>query len=710
MMKLNKWLPVLLMVLTLIAYQLLYAFKFFPITEGWFSLYAQLIREGNIPYRDFSLLMPPLYPLQIAFIQAIFGEDLWVLRVIGIGVVCGIGFSLWLILSQFFNSWISAFSSLIAVIYYQTGNAFIGYDFTQVLTFNILLGSAFILKEFDFIKAGRKSVLFFSPAFFAGFFLVSAALTKQSNGSLFCAVIFLGYLAAMCLLAPWPVLIMSIFRFGVGCFSIVLPVFLWLYLNSALTEFFNQIFFEALGAKGGGQKIFTGWMHGFFLSEHYFPRALQIGGELVKLLVLIGLPTVIGAALICRLSKSAEIKGTELLFVGRIYELIQKNTFTASVICVFMVVIAIYELSPYKPPTSQNAHEVTLSYLALLSGISIWVSTCILLIIGGAQLISKLINKDIFDILNFWIRNSQIVIGLIGLSLLGLLITLVSIRPNYIIVALLNSGSHIGSGIIFISTNLYVFGSLILGLIFIKYQSFGAGKRWLLMIIGVGLVLGNGTSAGLSEISAFFGLSLVLSSLLTFSAPLLFPAIIPLVLSTQLSYFLIERKLENPYSWWSVKSRDVRVIQCATTSNVLQNLCIEQDKFNSIKHLVDSIQQVSKSSDVLYVFPHAPIFNILSGRLPYGNSVVSWFDFTSQNKAQKIANEISSNPPKLILIARLPKEVFEGHEKLFNNGEPSKQRNIVKAIDQLVNSNKAVMIDSAFIDGLQFELYEIRMN
>ena len=135
----NLWAAGLFLCIALISYQLFYVLQYFPITEGWFSAYAWLIREGNIPYRDFSLLMPPLYPLEIAFIQSIFGDQLWILRLFGVAIVCGIGLALWGILIRFFNIWIAAFSVAIATIYYQSGNAFIGYDFTQVLTLNLLL-------------------------------------------------------------------------------------------------------------------------------------------------------------------------------------------------------------------------------------------------------------------------------------------------------------------------------------------------------------------------------------------------------------------------------------------------------------------------------------------------------------------------------------------------------------------------------------------
>ena len=57
-------LPYFACLVPLAIYQILYVNAFYPITEGWFSEYAHLIRTGAVPYRDFSLLLTPLYPVK----------------------------------------------------------------------------------------------------------------------------------------------------------------------------------------------------------------------------------------------------------------------------------------------------------------------------------------------------------------------------------------------------------------------------------------------------------------------------------------------------------------------------------------------------------------------------------------------------------------------------------------------------------------------
>ena len=51
-----------------------------PYAEGWSTYYAQCINSGNLPYKDFDYLFPPLYIYLIAFITKLFGYKLIVLR------------------------------------------------------------------------------------------------------------------------------------------------------------------------------------------------------------------------------------------------------------------------------------------------------------------------------------------------------------------------------------------------------------------------------------------------------------------------------------------------------------------------------------------------------------------------------------------------------------------------------------------------------
>lgn len=700
----NFWAAGLSLCIALIAYQFFYVLQYFPITEGWFSAYAWLIREGNIPYRDFSLLMPPLYPLEIAFIQSIFGDQLWVLRFFGIVIVCGIGLSLWGILARFFNNWIAAFSAVIATIYYQSGNAFIGYDFTQVLTLNLLLFVLFALKELDSLNGHNSKATLFTPAFFAGLFLTSAILTKQSNAGLFGLVVFIGLSFIIYTLASARTLFNSLVRFCLGAAVLLIPLLIWLVINHSLSAFLHQIIIDAMQSKGGGSKIFLGWVNGFFMDGSYFPRLILVGRESVSLFTWTCIPLVGIFTLQTYLSKYHPSKLNQAICSNFKINFSSLDRTCLVALGVLFLAITAYCASPIRSPSSQNAHEYTLSFIYYLIVLVIWMIGCTAVYFGINFFIAKR-NQDRVNIID-WLCESQKAVGMTGFFLLFGMFLYIAIRPELSMPLWRGYGDHIGGGIIFFSTNLYIAGAMILATTFLYKPSLFKAKLWILFLAGIGLIMGNGTSAGLSEISAFYGLAIVLATLLTLSSPYLIPAVVPLVLSMLFTFSVLERKLEAPYSWWSVKSQDIRQIVCAKTKGLLSNICVEPHKYEAIESLVSSIKTASSYGDELYVFPHMPIFNLMSGRLPYKNLVVSWFDFTSQERAKNIAIDLLKDPPQMMLIARIPIEVFEGHERLFNHSMPSEQRNIVASIDELVKSRKIKLIESEYVDGLQLDLYQ----
>ena len=64
-------------------YNYLYSFSYLPMTEGWFTVYAKLMNNGLVPYRDFYLYLTPLYPLLIANFILLFGDSFFALRLLG---------------------------------------------------------------------------------------------------------------------------------------------------------------------------------------------------------------------------------------------------------------------------------------------------------------------------------------------------------------------------------------------------------------------------------------------------------------------------------------------------------------------------------------------------------------------------------------------------------------------------------------------------
>ena len=167
-------------------YNYLYSFSYLPMTEGWFTVYAKLMNNGLVPYRDFYLYLTPLYPLLIANFILLFGDSFFALRLLGFLITLIITTLLFLILLKRFKPASAMFSTVVSMFYYQSGVAHISYDFTQILT-AFTLASALMLillsniKERDFESHKARIITYLV---LSGMFSSLAFFIKQSNGSM----------------------------------------------------------------------------------------------------------------------------------------------------------------------------------------------------------------------------------------------------------------------------------------------------------------------------------------------------------------------------------------------------------------------------------------------------------------------------------------------------------------------------------------------
>jgi hypothetical protein len=211
----------------------------------------------------------------------------------------------------------------------------------------------------------------------------------------------------------------------------------------------------------------------------------------------------------------------------------------------------------------------------------------------------------------------------------------------------------------------------------------------------------NGTSSQtLSEISTFVGLSIIVAAFLTLGTTTSAALLPTIVLSVGLSAFYIATKFETPYAWWQIKTASVMQTICEPTSDVMNGLCFDPGERTKINSIVDEIQKRTNPNDPIYVFPHMPIFNLISGRPPFANAVESWYDFMSDRQANKVADQLTLDPPKIIVFAKLSDNVANAHEKYFRSNKVLGQRRIISAINQLLEQNiiRAVLTTSALND------------
>ena len=113
--------------------------SYLPISEGWFNTYSQYVLNGKIVYKDFNFYLTPLYLHLFALFSYFFGDDIYTLRTIGFFINFGICIFIYLNFKNYFDTEKSLLATLCSFFYYQSGVAFISYDFTQVFTLFALI-------------------------------------------------------------------------------------------------------------------------------------------------------------------------------------------------------------------------------------------------------------------------------------------------------------------------------------------------------------------------------------------------------------------------------------------------------------------------------------------------------------------------------------------------------------------------------------------
>ena len=58
--KKRKYLLLLLSIVIIVVYSAIYWNRVIPFTDGWGIYYAELMKTGKYPYRDFYVYLPPL--------------------------------------------------------------------------------------------------------------------------------------------------------------------------------------------------------------------------------------------------------------------------------------------------------------------------------------------------------------------------------------------------------------------------------------------------------------------------------------------------------------------------------------------------------------------------------------------------------------------------------------------------------------------------
>lgn len=589
-----------------ITYNLMFFNRYLPITEGWFSVYARLINEGKIPYRDFYLFLPPAYPVFLSVFTSLFGYSFIALRIAGIALMGIFSVSLFEILRRCFANWVAAFSAIAVTIYYQSGVAHITYDFIQVVSTCILL-STYCLMRFSGSSSDRNSriIRILIWPFLAGVFCAAAGMTKQSNGgvaTVFCA---LGAVVAGFHHSGRRA-ILGLLSYSAGVVAVLFTVGVWLKSVGAWDAFIRQAVLGAISAKGSLSPILFAFIGNFF-----------------------------GPILWSQVSFIVPYLGLSILW-------------------------AVFLSRHFRP---------------------------------------------------LWARDSELTDRFMPFALLALFLTAVvlpRVWPGLGAVVLKNGFSQVVNYLIPFG----VLGPLVIGLIVTTSNLITRTRPNVLLvpiIAAIGLIWGNGTSAGLSEAGVFLGFALTLCAFLSHANWFTPVAIAAAAIMWLQTLVWTDAKYSRPYAWWGITESSIRDQLVQAPEPLQKGMWIGPETARVYREVSAIILRESVPGDRIFVFPHTPAFYLLCNRALMGRAVVEWFDFLPDNLAIEEANILAQHPPRLVVWLDMPEFVWSAHERLFRGGHPCGQRAIRQTFIDLIATGKLREIGQVPVsDGVTFRFARLQ--
>lgn len=239
--------------------------------EGYFPYFGREILAGKVPYRDFYLYVPPLLPLESAWIDRWAPHPLITLRIVGLVERCALALALYFWLRQLFRPTLSAASALLATVVASTGDTEVLFLYNHQAILWLVVAGGLASLDYDLPKPRAW------PLVASGASTALALLCKQTVGLLGATAVALAAIAAWRALAGRPAAVRGALLWAGGLGLTAAPVGVWLAAHDALQPFWQDVFLDGPANKGSaGQLLARLFATPFQIPAFRAPAALAI--------------------------------------------------------------------------------------------------------------------------------------------------------------------------------------------------------------------------------------------------------------------------------------------------------------------------------------------------------------------------------------------------------------------------------------------------
>ena len=638
------WLCGLLMCMGVLAFHAFYFNSVLPVSEGWGIYYVELLKRGQIPYRDFYYYLPPLNLLiDWLFWSLSFGNMLvfrgWYLlqRIFMVAL-------LYKLLTKWFPpryAWLACLTGAClgaASEYDLVGD----YNQTQslliiVLSYVIVL---FLEKDADSHKKGFAK---YKYIFVAGVLLSIMLLLKQSLGLAAAIVCFL-FLVAYCV-------VFHDKKFGWYCLStaigVVIPLaicLVFLLANQAFFPFLEQ-FFGAAGAKGGIATIIFAGISNTLINWSY------IGIYFSLLMCVVSLRSVLKnktpEAILTMLASCFVLVASVISLLGgainRIKEFVlTSTTLTVAIVGILAVVLICLFLNKRRslPVISKMNYLLPTSALFALAFFAVFFD------VKGA-FSSLYYNTTLFNDLTTLINYMACYTMLVGLV--------------YCFISYGLSGN--------LPCPKPVIALFVCGFMDFYTCSMASGgypiPRMMFTIVPVFLVCAFSFELPRFKWNSAKNLCICVLCVIACGVCMM-------------------QKYIGAYSWWGSNTMyELNERMESVEVEELRGFRLSAQKKLEYEEITRLIKENDDEDSTVWGFPYVKIFNILTDHYNTEDPVpVLFYDVCSDEAAIEESQWLEDNNPDFVIWCDIP-DCLGTHERIFRNGEPLGQRKIVEWFNEV---------------------------
>ena len=237
-----------------------------------------------------------------------------------------------------------------------------------------------------------------------------------------------------------------------------------------------------------------------------------------------------------------------------------------------------------------------------------------------------------------------------------------------------------------------------------REQTINGGQLVSIVAIATSVMWACGMSGGISEIGAFFALGTSLSLTLRITRNHWISVVIVSLISLAVLSTSWHQKTELPYSWWGYTTPSAGAATGRFSEGLMTGLQSSPEIIEGYQEIQDILRQTRSCPGEIVAYPHLPVVLIDASVLPVGRLGQYWYDFSSASEIQQEIDRLETQYLSALIILALPSSVIEGHEVLFNRGDPLIHRQLLSRLQEHATDMTQV-VDFEISPDVRLQMY-----